>query len=109
MESSSRSELRKKRFEHLEFRYAELCLHYSHAYLTTSDWYCGPNLRWLYTYEPALYRKYARRRLPAGWTALDALWHVGLARWLREGCELFPYPVAQKMLRTEEKEVNDKR
>ena len=39
----------------------------------------------------------------------DALWHVGLARWLREGCELFPYPVAQKMLRTEEKEVNDKR
>ena len=80
----SKSDLRKLRFQHLEYKYAELCLGWSHAYLTTSDWYCGPNLRWLYTFEPALYRKYAKRRLPVGWTALDALWHVGLGRWLAE-------------------------
>lgn len=88
----SKAELRKMRFEHMEWKYAEFCLGWSHAYVTTSDWYCGPNLRWLYTFEPALYRKYARRRHPAGWTAFDALWHAGLAQWLAEARELYPYP-----------------
>ena len=85
--------LRHKRYEHVEFCYAAHCLGFSREYLTTSDWYCGSNLRWLYTFEPELYRKYSKERLPVGWTALDALWRVGLAKWWREARAMFPPPL----------------
>ena len=71
----------------VEWRYSELCSQFSPEYLKTCEWYCGPNLEWLYGFEPALFRKYAREPIPVPLpgmrTPLEALWPA-LRMWIAE-------------------------